>query len=122
MVFSKKGAAAGLAVCLLLLTGALVSPAAAGLISETEADAPHWGWASIYGEDGDDDVATVLLWGFGIALLWPNGHEAVIPPPDPPPPTDPPSGGGGGKTPEACTWAFFALGALKLLALRRRQK
>lgn len=133
MVFSKKkGAAAGLASGLLLL-GALVSPANAGLIFEGSSDIRPWmfnsppaeiGWGGVF-EDGDGrllrsagDVATVLgiIW-FG-RWLWGDNHAPAIDPPDP---RDHP-GGDGDTVPEASTLALVGMGALYLLALRKRQK
>lgn len=134
MYMVNKGVAAGLATGLLLL-GALVSPAAAGLIFEGSPDIRPWmfnsppaeiGWGGAY-EDGDGrllrsagDVATVLGFIWLGQWLWGDNHPAI----DPPDPTDPPSGGGGGggKTPEASTCVLVGMGVIAILALRRRQK
>ena len=129
MVLKKAGLAT------LLLLGALISPVNAGLIFEGSSDIRPWmfnsppaeyGWSGVF-EDGDGrflrsagDIATVLgaIW-LG-RWLWGDNHAPTADPPDP---TDPPSGGvkGGGNTPEASTLALVGMGALWILARRRRQ-
>lgn len=39
--------------------------------SEWTSPPAEYGWAGKY-EKGDDSIAPFLIWGFGVALLWPD--------------------------------------------------